>query len=235
MSVALARQLREGTKKSHTMAENTGFISCFLKGVVDKSSYRNLLADLYFVYSAMEEEIEKLCENSHPIISPIGFKELFRKEQLEKDLSFYFGSNWSELVKPSKPAVEYEARIREIAKDNPELLIGHHYSRYIGDLSGGQLLKTITKKAMNLTSDEGLSFYIFEEISDEKEFKINYRNTLDNLPIDQKIADSIIEEANRSFKYNMDIFNELEGNLIAAIGIVLFRFYANKKRKGSTE
>ena len=54
MAVALARQLREGTKKSHTMAENTGFISCFLKGVVDKSSYRNLLADLYFVYSAME-------------------------------------------------------------------------------------------------------------------------------------------------------------------------------------
>jgi len=235
MAVALARQLREGTKKSHTMAENTGFISCFLKGVVDKSSYRKLLADLYFVYSAMEEEIEKLCKNSHPIISPIGFKELFRKEKLEQDLSFYFGSNWSELVKPSKPAFEYEARIREIAKDNPELLIGHHYSRYIGDLSGGQLLKTITKKAMNLNGDEGLSFYIFDEITDEKEFKINYRNTLDNLPIDQKIADSIIEEANRSFKYNMDIFNELEGNLIAAIGKVLFRFFANKNRKGSTE
>ncbi len=235
MAVALARQLREGTKKSHTMAENTGFISCFLKGVVDKSSYRNLLADLYFVYSAMEEEIEKLCENSHPIISPIGFKELFRKEKLEQDLSFYFGSNWSELIKPSKPAVEYEARIREIAKENPELLIGHHYSRYIGDLSGGQLLKTITKKAMNLVGDEGLSFYIFEEIRDEKEFKIKYRNTLDNLPINQKIADSIIEEANRSFKYNMDIFNELEGNVIAAIGKVLFRFFALKKRKGSTE
>ena len=31
MSVALAAQLREGTKKSHTMAENTGFVSCFLK------------------------------------------------------------------------------------------------------------------------------------------------------------------------------------------------------------
>ena len=235
MAVALARQLREGTKKSHTMAENTGFISCFLKGVVDKSSYRNLLADLYFVYSAMEEEIEKLCEKSHPIISPIGFKELFRKEKLEQDLSFYFGSTWSELVKPSRPAIEYEARIREIAKDNPELLIGHHYSRYIGDLSGGQLLKTITKKAMNLKDNEGLNFYIFEEINDEKEFKMNYRKTLDNLPIDQKIADSIIEEANRSFKYNMDIFNELEGNLIAAIGKVLFRFFSTKKRKGSTE
>ena len=235
MAVALARQLREGTKKSHTMAENTGFISCFLKGVVDKSSYRNLLADLYVVYSAMEDEIQKLCEKDHPLISPIGFKELFRKEKLEKDLLFYFGSNWSELIKPSNPALEYEARIREIAKDNPELLIGHHYSRYIGDLSGGQLLKNITQKAMSLKDDEGLSFYNFEQIIDEKEFKMKYRNTLDNLPIDQKIADSIVEEANKSFKYNMDIFNELEGNLIAAIGKVLFRFFTSKKRKGSTE
>ncbi|MCP9905418.1 biliverdin-producing heme oxygenase, partial [Cyanobium sp. BA5m-10] len=51
MAVALASQLREGTKKAHTMAENTGFVSCFLKGVVDKASYRTLVADLYFVYS----------------------------------------------------------------------------------------------------------------------------------------------------------------------------------------
>ena len=36
MAVALAGQLREGTKKSHTMAENTGFVACFLKGVVEK-------------------------------------------------------------------------------------------------------------------------------------------------------------------------------------------------------
>ncbi len=44
MAVALASQLREGTKAAHTMAENTGFVSCFLKGVVDRSSYRILVA-----------------------------------------------------------------------------------------------------------------------------------------------------------------------------------------------
>jgi len=71
MAVALAMQLREGTKKSHTMAENTGFISCFLKGVVDKSSYRNLLVDLYFVYSAMEEEIEKLTEEQVEVVAEV--------------------------------------------------------------------------------------------------------------------------------------------------------------------
>ena len=42
------------------MAENTGFVSCFLKGVVDQSSYRMLVADLYFVYSELEAELDKL-------------------------------------------------------------------------------------------------------------------------------------------------------------------------------
>ena len=234
MSIELSRQLREGTQKSHTMAENTGFISCFLKGVVDKSSYRDLLADLYFVYSAMELEIGRLCEQGHPVVSPIGFKELNRKDQLEQDLAFYFGEDWNNLVKASIPAESYVARINKIAKDQPELLIGHHYSRYMGDLSGGQLLKKITQKAMNLSNDEGLKFYVFDDIDDEKAFKVKYRETLDRLPISAEMATLIIEEANAAFKYNMDIFNELEGNLISAIGKVLFGFLSSNKRKGST-
>ena len=72
MSVTLAAQLREGTKKAHTMAENTGFVSCFLKGVVDKASYRKLVADLYFVYSAMEEEVGKA--GSPPRFLPLRVK-----------------------------------------------------------------------------------------------------------------------------------------------------------------
>ena len=94
MPVALAAQLREGTKKSHTMAENTGFVSCFLKGVVDKSTYRKLIADLYFVYSAMEDEISRLSNEDHPVVKFIGFQELYRRETLQQDLAFYFGENW---------------------------------------------------------------------------------------------------------------------------------------------
>ena len=200
MAVDLSKQLREGTRKSHTMAENTGFISCFLKGVVEKSSYRNLLADLYFVYSAMEDQIEMLCLESHPVISNINFKELNRRESLEKDLCFYFGEDWQSTLNKSASAQKYVDRINQVAKETPELLIAHHYSRYIGDLSGGQLLKKITQKAMNLPDDKGLQFYIFKDISDEKTFKDQYRKTLDALNIDQNMADRIVDEANKAFK-----------------------------------
>jgi len=235
MAVALAGQLREGTKKSHTMAENTGFVACFLKGVVEKTSYRKLISDLYFVYKAMEEEIERLVKEDHPVIKHIGFQELFRRKTLEKDLLFYYGNNWINEITISDSAQLYVNRIREVANQSPELLVGHHYTRYIGDLSGGQILKKIAKKALNLNGDDGLNFYEFKLIKDEKLFKKSYSETLNQLPIDQNIADKIIDEANQAFTYNMNMFKELEGNLIAALGKFVFNFLTKKVRKGSTE
>ena len=233
MPVALASQLREGTKKAHTMAENTGFVSCFLKGVVDKGSYRTLVADLWFVYSAMEEEIGRLAD--HPVVGPIAFPELNRRETLEQDLSFYFGGDWRQQIRATPGAQEYVARLHQVAREAPELLVGHHYTRYIGDLSGGQILKAIAQKAMNLGEHDGLRFYEFDAIADEKAFKTNYRAVLDSLPIEQADADRIVAEANNAFHCNMKMFQELEGNLIAAIGKVLFGFLTRRQRSGSTE
>lgn len=233
MAVALAAQLREGTKKSHTMAENTGFVSCFLKGVVDKASYRKLVADLYFVYGAMEDEFARLKDN--PVLAPIAFEQLNRREALEKDLVYYFGADWKQNIQPSPSASVYVERIHQVAKESPELLVGHHYTRYLGDLSGGQILKNIAQKAMNLAGDDGLHFYEFDAIPDEKAFKGTYRSAMDTLPIDQPMADRIVEEANEAFHLNMNMFKELEGNLVAAIGKVLFGFLTRRQRTGSTE
>ena len=121
-----------------------------------------------------------------------------------------------------------------MAKDSPELLVGHHYTCYLGDLSGGQILKNIAQKAMNMEGDAGLRFYVFEDIADEKAFKTTYRSAMDTLPIDQAMADRIVEEPITPH-LNMNMFKELEGNLVAAIGKVLFGFLTRRQRAGSTE
>ena len=233
MSVNLATMLREGTKKSHTMAENVGFVKCFLKGVVEKKSYRKLVADLYFVYAAMEEEMEQLKE--HPVLSQIYFPELNRRESLEEDLRYYFGANWKNEVEPSESGKAYVARIKEIAQTQPELLVAHSYTRYLGDLSGGQILKNISQRAMNLSEGEGTAFYEFNDISDEKAFKTNYRQAMDDLPVDMTTAEQIVDEANDAFGMNMKLFQELEGNLVKAIGTMLFNTLTRRRTRGSTE
>ena len=233
MNVNLASQLREGTKKAHTKAENVGFVKCFLKGVVEKNSYRNLVKNFYFVYSAMEEEIQRHREN--PIISKIYFPELNRKQSLEQDLKFYYGNGWREQVAPSSAGKAYVQRIRDISKLEPELLVAHSYTRYLGDLSGGQILKKIAQRGMNLTDGEGTAFYEFPEILDDKAFKNNYRQAMNDIPIDQATADRIVDEANATFGMNMKMFNELEGNLIKSIGILLFNTLTRRRTSGSTE
>jgi heme oxygenase (biliverdin-producing, ferredoxin) len=231
MGVQLAQMLREGTKKSHTMAENTGFVACFLKGTVEKNSYRKLVSSLYFVYSAMEEAIEE--HRNHPIVSKFYYPQLFRKSSLERDLSYYFGPNWRNEIEMSPATTTYVDRIRRLSQENPILLVAHFYTRYLGDLSGGQILKNIAVKAMGLNDGRGVAFYAFDAIPDEKAFKDEYRQAMNQLPIDEATAQAIVDEANDAFHKNMDLFKELEGNLILAIGKLLFNSLIGRRGKAA--
>jgi heme oxygenase len=181
----------------------------------------------------MEEEMERHKE--HPVISKIYFQQLNRKKSLEQDLSYYYGSNWREQVAPSPAAKAYVQHIRDISDSEPELLVAHSYTRYLGDLSGGQILKNIAQRGMNLSDGQGIAFYEFKEISDEKAFKRQYRQVLDELSVDDVTADRIVDEANATFGMNMKLFQELEGNLIKAIGQMLFNSLTRRRSRGATE
>ena len=223
-----AIQLKEGTKKSHSAAENTTFVKSFLRGVVNKESYRALVNDLYFVYCALEEEVSNLKD--HPVVGNLQLSDLERKDALEMDLRYYYGPIWRSLIKPSEACERYVNRIHEVAKNEPELLVGHHYTRYLGDLSGGQILKGIAQKALELGDGQGLKFYDFEKIDDTKAYKAGYRGILNDLPIDQHQADAIIVEANYAFRLNMYMFDTLEGNWFKSILKIFISSIFKKKR-----
>ena len=220
-----AKELKEGTKKSHSAAENTAFVKSFLRGVISKESYRTLVSDLYFVYVALEEEF-RIFKND-PVLGKLYLPELERVVALETDLRYYYGPIWRSIVKPSEQCQRYVDRIHEVAKTEPELLIGHHYTRYLGDLSGGQILKGIAQKALNL-KDEGLSFYEFNKIDDAKIYKEKYRSILDKLPLTDSQQNAIITEANYAFRLNMYMFDTLEGNSLTSFCKIIMGFIRSK-------
>lgn len=204
----LSIQLREGTKDSHRLAERSPFIQRFFKGQISKEEYRFFLLQLYHIYSALEEHQERL--HPHPVFGKIYFPELHRKAALKKDLNFFFGgSSWEEI--PTTPATQaYTKRIRLLAEEWVDGLVAHHYTRYLGDLSGGQALKRIVQKTFSLSSRDGLAFYEFERIPDYTIFKENYRNLLDVLPLDQFASEKIVAEANWAFDLNRAVFDSIE-------------------------
>lgn len=100
----------------------------------------------------------------------------------------------------------------------------------MGDLSGGQILKNITKNAMQLSGDEGTEFYVFRDVDNEKEFKKIYRNALNVIPLTNYQVGLIISEANVAFNLNMKIFQELNSNIVK-IMLMLLSNIINSLRK----
>ena len=218
--MTLALELKEGTKVSHSAAENTRFVSSFLKGVVSRDNYKQLTANFYFVYRAMEEEIEKLDD------FPLHDKLLNRTNKLEQDLRYYYGVMWRDKIEPSQATKNYVKRIQVIAQQTPYLLVAHHYTRYMGDLSGGQILSNIAKNALNLTT-EGLKFYEFD-IPNMKEYKDKYRQSLNDLTMSDTQITMLIDEANYAFKLNMCMFDELKGNPFKSFIKLLYSLFKKK-------
>ena len=225
--VMFSKELKEGTKKSHNAAENTKFVSSFLKGVLDPEEYAKLLSNFYYVYQTMEECVSK---STDPYVKNLHRwnATLFRTSFLSRDLRYYYGPMWRELAKPSEACNTYCYRINEVAENDPYLLIAHHYTRYIGDLSGGQILKGIAQKALNPPVGEGLHFYDFPRIEDSKAWKTEYRAVLDGLNFDEQQKNALITEANYAFRLNMYMFDEIQGDAGKSLWKILWNTITGK-------
>lgn len=164
---------------------------------------------LYFTYSALEEEMDRNKDN--PVFAPLYFPlELHRKEALIKDMKYFYGEDWKEKIQCSDATQQYVDRIHHVGQHEPELLVAHAYTRYMGDLSGGQVLKKVAQRALKLPiTEEGIQFYTFENISNAQKFKQLYRARLNALDLDKNCKERIVEEANRAFRFNMEVLNPL--------------------------
>lgn len=163
------------------------------------------MASLFHIYKALEEEIE--CNRENPVYAPLYFpEELHRKAALEQDLAFWYGPRWEGAI-PYTPAMRrYVQRLHEVGRTEPELLVAHAYTRYLGDLSGGQVLKKIAQKALELpSSGEGLAFFTFPNIDSATKFKQLYRARMNSLEMTPKVRQRVIEEAKTAFLLNIQV------------------------------
>ncbi|KFP10191.1 Heme oxygenase 1, partial [Egretta garzetta] len=199
MSKDLSELMKEATKEVHEQAENTPFMANFQKGQVSLHEFKLVTASLYFIYSALEEEIERNKDN--PVYAPVYFPaELHRKAALEKDLEYFYGRNWREEIPCPEATQKYVERLHYVGKNHPELLVAHAYTRYLGDLSGGQVLKKIAQKALQLPSTgEGLAFFTFDGVSNATKFKQLYRSRMNALEMDHTTKKRVLEEAKKAF------------------------------------
>jgi len=210
----LALMLDDGTRKSHSVAQNTQFVTGFFKGLANRDSYRSLITSLYFVYESMEEAMDNTSENR---VQALDYPALRRLSPMKKDMDFFYGSDWESEIQPSPASRAYVARVREVAKTKPYLLVAHQYTRYLGDLFGGQMMGGMASRSLNLENGDGTAFYNFEDIPSANNFITEWYERLNELELSDDDKREIVDEANLVFDLNIELLQELEGSPVKAM------------------
>ncbi|RXN19983.1 heme oxygenase-like protein [Labeo rohita] len=98
----------------------------------------------------------------------------------------------------------------KIGKNSPLLLVAHAYTRYLGDLSGGQVLGKITQKSLGLSGNKGVLFFSFPGVSSPNKFKQLYRSRMNSIELTEKQRREVLDEATRAFEFNIEVFDDLQ-------------------------
>eukprot|EP00121_Abeoforma_whisleri_P005982 Awhi_evm1s5431 len=202
---SLSAKLKEGTESQHLRVHQSPLMKDFVRRKFNHEVYALLLTKLYFVYECLEASLSR-HNLDNDIIQKVNIPKIHRLSHIEKDLCFFLGDKWADLVfnlsndsdnsstysdddknnnayndndgnndkqyynhsslhkdanaicfyenikgaRNSPGVMLYLNRLNEITRTKPFLLVAHVYVRYLGDLSGGQVLKRIVRKALNL-------------------------------------------------------------------------------------
>ena len=201
-----SRRLRAATWDEHRKANQSAFMRGLFAGELPPARFAALSTQLYFVYAELERVAEAM--RGDPEAGPFLSRGLTRLPALEADLAHYHGAGWREIVTPGPAARAYVRRVAA-TEGWPGGLVAHHYTRYMGDLSGGGIITRVAAEQYGIAGT-GLSFYEFPEIPDAKAFKEEYRRRLDGLAAgDEPERDRIVAETQAAYALNLALLDEL--------------------------
>ena len=200
--------IRTASHEQHVEAETSTFMSDLLGGRLGVEAYARYTEQLWFVYEALETGADRLT--SDPVAGPFIRPELFRLAALEQDLAHLRGPGWRAALSALPATEAYAARVRQCAEQWPGGYIAHHYTRYLGDLSGGQIIRDKAERTWGFArKGDGVRFYVFEGIGNPAAFKRSYRELLDGIRADDLEKQRIVAECKRAFALNTAVFRAL--------------------------
>ncbi|MFV0136315.1 heme oxygenase (biliverdin-producing) [Streptomyces sp. HMX87] len=200
--------IRTASHEQHTEAETSTFMSDLLGGRLGVEAYARYTEQLWFVYEALEAGASRLAAD--PVAGPFVRPELMRLAALERDLEHLRGPRWRASLSALPATRAYADRVRECAERWPGGYVAHHYTRYLGDLSGGQIIRDKAERTWGFEKKgDGVRFYVFEQITNPAAFKREYRELLDGIHADDLEKQRVVAECKRAFALNTAVFRAL--------------------------
>lgn len=178
--------LKDLTWENHKKAEATGFIKRLIKKEISPAEYYVYLANQLVMYNALEYHGDKLGIFD-------GLQDLMRTSRIHDDLD-ELEKDYNLLIPPCCRETENYAQYLGTISNDKNKILAHAYVRYMGDLSGGQIIKRFVPGSGTC--------YDFKE--DKNMLKQKFASMVD---------ETMADEANACFEMTIKFLNELEESL----------------------
>lgn len=201
----LPLRLRQATQALHTATEQAGVMARLLAGELAHEGYLDLLVNLRGIYDALEQALR---DNAHQAwLSGFDLIALRRGPALAADLAPW--SNGPLRAGSLTQATQaYAQRLSDLGQAASPALLAHVYTRYLGDLHGGQILQRIVRR---LYPSQGTAFHDFGDAQQVKRLREQLRQGLAGVALTPAQAEQVVEEACWSFRQHRSIFEALPG------------------------
>lgn len=200
MTEPFSARLKNSTATIHDEVEHTNFMVDLMEGRLNADAYALLLKQYEVIYDALEQKSREFAAG--PIFAPFHHAGLFRYGRIVADLRELGGAD----LPKTRSAESYAAHISGLTR--PEQVIAHHYTRYLGDLSGGQAIGALMGRHYGLPAS-ALTIWDFTEIGKTKPYKDGYRLRLNEITDTGGDEQIVIDETMTAFRLNGELLAEL--------------------------
>lgn len=193
----LSARVRAATGDAHRAAEGSPVMRRLLAGRLTLGEFAAMQEQLLAVYETLEAVGE--THRDDPTIGGFIDTALLRTSALRDDLARLQPGDHT--TAPTEPTRAYCERLRTAGSD-PVGFVAHHYTRYLGDLSGGQFIGRAVERHLGLDRGTGTAFFHFVGVTDPCAYKERYRERLDATPWSAVEQDRFIEEVQVAYALN---------------------------------
>jgi heme oxygenase len=212
-ATGFSQELRKASMAAHTHAESSPLFEQLFDGTLTIADYVTLVVQLQAVYVALEAPADRM--RTDPVVGPFVVDALHRVPAFRRDLAVLTERVPDADLSLRPATVAFVARLTEVAQV-PHVWLAHHYTRYMGDLSGGQQMRKAAEAAYALGEGRGTDAFRFPALGAPGAFKRGYRARLDQAAWTQQQKQELVAEVLTAYRLNTALVRDLSAGSLAS-------------------